>query len=370
MKYVKSYEIKPEENHMATALIRFTEKMEVLSSAPYNGGHALTDCIFIMQVAHDFACEDFMSVLNAKIAQYSLPEDCVGFMTAAEVKYVFTEVEEPAGDLTVQVAATAGVTNAVCAGEDLTDWEHKSERSAEIYRKLIGGTINIVAVSPLPLTDAGKINMMIPIVEGKSMGMHDCGYRETGTTSDAMAVVSPVGEPRRGFAGTGTAIGKATALGVRKALKECLRKRGERPEGESAMQILAHDGVTYDHMWECATALGLSESFKDMFDETLQGMGSDPDVCSVVLGMMFAAHQGERDCICNQYEGDMPLNLVDGSMASFLASRISEDRGSDRVVDLMSMAALSDSNLPEHVQQAVYGLVAGVVGYITGYTDD
>ena len=88
MKYVKSTEVREEDNHEATAIIRFTERMEVLSSAPYNGGSAVTDTVFIMQVPHDFACMDYMKVLRDKVAQYSLPEDSVGFMTAAEVPMI------------------------------------------------------------------------------------------------------------------------------------------------------------------------------------------------------------------------------------------------------------------------------------------
>lgn len=291
-------------------------------------------------------------------------------MTAAEVGYVFSAAEIEYGGTGVFVAGTAGVTNAVCAGDELTDWEHKAERSAEITRRLLAGTINLVFVSPVPLTEEGKVNIMMPAIEGKAMGMHDAGYAETGTTSDAVAVVSPIGDDRVMFTGTGTSIGISAARGARKVLCECLRKRGERPEGRNAVQMLYDRGVTPDLIWECAVALGLNDDARKMFDDTLGDMASDPDICTVMLGMMSAAYFAERDCICGQYEGDMPMCLEDGSMASFLAQRISEDRGSDRVVDLISMSPLSDSDLPEYMRQAVYGLVAGVVGYITGFTDE
>ncbi len=125
-------------------------------------------------------------------------------MTAAEVGYVFSTAEEEYGGEKVFVAGTAGVTNAVCAGDELTDWEHKAERSAEITSKLLAGTINLVLVSPHPLTMEAKINMLMPAIEGKAMGMHDAGYVETGTTSDAIAVICPIGEKKVQFAGTGT----------------------------------------------------------------------------------------------------------------------------------------------------------------------
>lgn len=125
-------------------------------------------------------------------------------MTAAEVGYVLSTAEEEYGGEKVFVAGTAGVTNAVCAGDELADWEHKAERSAEISRKLTAGTINLILVSPHPLTEAAKINLLMPAIEGKAMGMHDTGYVETGTTSDAIAIVSPIEGERLPFTGTGT----------------------------------------------------------------------------------------------------------------------------------------------------------------------
>lgn len=165
-------------------------------------------------------------------------------------------------------------------------------------------------------------------------------------------------------------MGISAARGVRKVLAECLRKRGERPEGRTALQMLQDRGAAPGMVRKCAAALGIDEGTREDFDRTMDDMSSDPDICAVVAGMMWAAYFGERDCICGQYEGDMPMCLEDGSWASFLASRISEDRGRDRVVDLMSVAPLQDCGLSEYVIQAVYGLVAGVAGFVTGYSDE
>ena len=370
MKYVKSVEIREEDNFEATAIIRFTEKMEILSSAPYNGGNALTDTVFIMQVPHSFSCPDYTKVLKDKVAQYSLPEDSVGFMTAAEVKYVFSQSEQGADGEKVFVAATAGVTNAVRAGEKLTDWERKSARSMEIYKRLIAGTINIVAVLPFPVTEAGKVNAFIPLVEAKTLAMRDRGYTETGTTSDAMAIVSPVGDDRVPFVCTGTPAGMALARGVRESVAECLRKRGESAEPLSSGMMFKDRGVTEEMIWDCASACGMDESLRERFDETFETMGSDADVSALVYGTLEAGSLAEKDCISNQFYGEPPEVLVDGTLAMFLAGRISETRGSDATIDLMRMRPLKECGLPEYVEYTVYGLVAGVVGYITGYTDE
>lgn len=370
MEYIKSVEIREEDNFEATAIIRFTEKMEVLSSAPQNGGHAVTDTVFIMQVPHDYVSADYLADLRNKTEQYSLPKDSVGFMTAAEVKYVFTDCEKTVDGATVYVASTAGVTNCVCAGNMMEDWEHRKARSAEIYHRLIGGTINTVVVSPLPLTDAAKINLMIPIVEGKTLAMRDLGYEETGTTSDAMAVVSPIGDDRCEFTGTGTPLGMAAAQGVRETVAGCIRSRGESPEPLDSLAMLERKGVTKDMLWDCASACGLSEELTDRFWEVFDTMETDPDICSLVYVSLEAGRQADLNCIYNQMEGEYPDMLVDGTLAMFLAGRISETRGSDATIDLLRMRPLKDSGLAEYTENTVYGLVAGVVGYITGYTDE
>lgn len=370
MGYVKSVEIHEEEDYMATAVMRFTERMEVLSNAPLNGGTVSTDCIFIMQVPHKWDCMDYMAVLKDKVAQYSLPEDSVGFMTAAEVKYVFTSVDDTVPEGEVSVMATAGVTNCVCAGDELDRWEERTKRSAEITRRLLGGTINIVAVAPVPLSEPGKVNLMIPLVEGKSLGMRDRGYEETGTTSDAMAVVCPIGEDRVEFTGTGTNVGMAVGRSVRKAVAECLRKRGESAEPRDALTLLGKAGVTCEMLWECASACGIGEAVKEEFFDILRSMAEDTDICTLVYGYMVSGRLADCGCIYGQMDGETPDVLVDGTLAMFLAGKISESRGGDATIDLVRMHPLNEYRISDYVENLTYGLVAGVVGYMTGFSDD
>ncbi len=370
MNYIQSTEVRKEGEYEGTAIIHLTERMEVFSSAPLNGGQTVTDTLFIMQVPHKFACKDYISILKEKVKQYDLPEDSVGFMTAAEVRYVFNHATEMVDGVEVFSAATAGVTNCVCAGDVLENWEHKALRSEEIYKRLIGGTINIVTVVPVPLTTAGKVNLLAPMIEAKALAMRDLGYVETGTTSDALAVVSPISDDKLPFAGTGTAVGIATARTVRKVVAEALHLRGESPEPLTSLQMLGRKGITDEMLWDCASACGLNEDFKGEFNDVIDSMGSDPDLCALVYAILSAGGMAEKNCICNQMYGEVPDVLVDGSLSMFLAGRISETRGSDATVDLLRMRPLKDVGLPEYLENTAYGLVAGVVGYITGYSDE
>ena len=368
MKYVECTEVREEDGEMATAIIRLSERMDVLSNAPLNGGHCLTDTIFIMQVSHDYDDPDYLGDLRRKREQYGLPADSIGFMTAAEVKYVFSTAEEGCGDNTVFVAATAGVTNCVCAGDELDNWERRKAHSREIYERLVAGTINIVAVSSLPLTNGAKANLMMPIVEGKTLAMSDRGFGETGTTSDAVAIVSPVSEDRARFAGTGTPLGIAAARGVRRAVAECLENRGEAPIPRDALDMLGMAGVDAGMLWDVAAALGLKGSAKDEFEGTVGEMASDPDIRTLVYGVLSAGLFAERDGAMVR-EGT-PEVIADGTLVIFIASRISEERGSDSAVDAIGLRPLEGRGVPEYAEAAAYGLAAGVVAYLTGFSDD
>ena len=192
------------------AYVRFTERLEVLSSAVLNGGDSVAGALFIMQVGKDYDRPDPREHAASVRDALGLPEDTVGMMTAAEVGSVFNVAVGEYDGTEVEAVATAGLSNHVVAGEVLENYPERRLVSDRRARDL-AGTINIAVISPVPLTMAGKVNMMIPLVEAKSASMADRGYRETGTTSDAMAVLSPIGDDRRDYSGTGSDLGIAAA---------------------------------------------------------------------------------------------------------------------------------------------------------------
>ena len=174
---------------MGVGVVRFTQVMEALSCAILNGG------------------------------------DSVGMMTAAEVEHVFSIAVGECNGTEVTAIATAGLSNHVVAGDLLENYPERRIVSDSRAAHL-AGTINIAVLSPVPLTEEGKVNIFIPLVEAKSAAMADRGYRETGTTSDSMAVFSPVGGERISYTGTGSDIGIAAARAVRSAApQQWLRHR-------------------------------------------------------------------------------------------------------------------------------------------------
>lgn len=218
-------------------MVRFSETLECLSSAVLNGGDSRTDSLFIMQVGRDYDNPDPRAHAASVAGRLGLPEGAVGMMTAAEVGTVFNVAEATYNGITVAAVATAGLSNHVVAGEELQNYPER-RRVSDSRAARLAGTINIAVVSPLPLTMEGKVNMMIPLVEAKSAALADRGYRETGTTSDSMAVLCPSGGDRLDYSGTGSDLGIAAARAVRTAVGRALEARGEHPVLEEPVRIL------------------------------------------------------------------------------------------------------------------------------------
>ena len=336
MRYVKDIRIM-EDGEMATAVIILSEKMEVLSNSIKNGGHTVTDVLFIMQVPHDCSMDDPFSDMERTMKKHKIPEHAVGFMTAAEVKYVFSTVETDYEEMNTVAAATAGLSNQVVAGELLENWDEKHRLSMERYRILVGGTINIIGISSVPLTDAAKVNIMMPMIEAKSAALNILGYRETGTTSDAVAIVSPIGDNREEYSGTGTALGISMARSVKAAVISNLVKRGDFPHMGTFLDVLKGKGISKASLWEAALELYIpnpewdTEDLKQRFEKKLEILSKDINVSSLVQGALLLDEIGYKDCICAMPKGMFakdPIHLIaDEIIGMQIAQYIAGTRG-------------------------------------------
>ena len=266
----------------------FEERMEVLSSAVLNGGDSMASAIFIMQVPKDYCCDDPLTDAIRVRDALGLPEDTVGMMTAAEVGRVFNSSLGECNGVEAVAIATAGLSNHVVAGETLDNYpERRIVSDARAAR--IAGTINIAVLSPFPLTMTGKVNLMIPLVEAKSAAMADRGYRETGTTSDSMAVLCPVGDDRVDYTGTGSDIGIAAARAVRSAVGFALEQRFEHPVMEEPFRLLENAGYGLGRMMEMS---GTDLSEDDFRSKVSEALGSK-DVRAMIDIAMFCRDRAD-----------------------------------------------------------------------------
>ena len=98
---------------MPVGVVRFTERMEALSSAVLNGGDSAVSAVFIMQVSKNYDHPDPAAHADAVRRELGLPEDSLGMMTAAEVRHVFNVREVEFEGMEVTAIATAGLSNRV-----------------------------------------------------------------------------------------------------------------------------------------------------------------------------------------------------------------------------------------------------------------
>lgn len=260
----------------------------MLSSAILNGGDSMTTALFIMQVCKDYFTEDPVAHARSVCGAIGLPEDSVGMMTAAEVDHVFNVVVEEFNGCRVVAVATAGLSNHIVAGDVLDDWDEKHEISLKRGARL-AGTINIAVITECPLTQSAKVNLMIPLVEAKTAALNDAGYRETGTTSDSMAVISPVGEDRVDYAGTGTDIGIAAARAVRKAVGFALRIRDEHPIPTDVVKALSSRGYDVQRLHSIC---GHDCSFES-FERSLRELSEDMRIRVLVDHVVYLSNRSD-----------------------------------------------------------------------------
>ncbi len=314
-------------------VVRFTEKMESLSCAVLNGGVSRISAAFIMQVPKDYDCAnpvyDAMHVRDS----LGLPEDTLGMMTAAEVDYVFNLKECSYEGVESAAFATAGLSNHVIAGEELRDYPENSAVSKRRAEEMRAGTINVGIVSSVPMTMEGKVNLFIPLVEAKSVAMAEHGFRETGTTSDAMAIISPEGADGISWTGTGSKIGIASARAVSAAVGYALDIRNEHPVPLTPGKILDRMGL------DAGKLLRMSGSGSDpeTYNDGLEALLSREDVSALLDLAWFAADRADS-VAQDGNDGEMGLILSEASRV--IGTDVPEE-GSlmDRIITMISKKA-------------------------------
>ncbi|MDW5563073.1 MAG: phosphatidylglycerophosphatase A [Methanomassiliicoccus sp.] len=313
------------------AIVRLPGRYRVLSSTIMGGGFAETDTLFILEVKMGYDnCrpEDDLEEVRRR---YSLPEDCVGFMTAAHVDKVFTiKREEFNGKKTIAVV-TAGVTNAVYAGERLP------QEIIDLLPKHVAGTINIIVIVDQPIQDCGLAGGFITVTEAKSAALRDMKVKGTGTTSDAVAIACPIGQGDK-YCGPATDVGIAVARAVREGVAESIRKwNGNNGKAKDFGYRLDELGIGPEEMWAAAYELYIPdptwdlERIKAMFMRHLVVLRKDINVNAMIYAAINMEEMGNRDEMFGLDQGRFlqdPVHLVaDELLGIALAEYVAGTKG-------------------------------------------
>ncbi|MFQ5856525.1 MAG: adenosylcobinamide amidohydrolase [Anaerolineae bacterium] len=195
-------------------VLRSEHPLHVLSSAVVNGGLTRTRYIINHHVDKSYGHSDPVNDLRNFASGNGVDEPFVGLMTAVRLHRA-RAVTHRAGDLTVAVVVTAGLSNATAAG---------LSRPAT----LTSGTINLTLLIDARLTPAAMVNAVVTATEAKTHVLLARGVRTpegqpaTGTSTDAVVVAcTERGEPLP-YAGPATRVGWLIGQCVRHVLEEAL----------------------------------------------------------------------------------------------------------------------------------------------------
>jgi len=163
----------------------------VVSSAVHGGGIGPRRWILNAQVEPGYRRLDPAEHLVELAVTAGLdPDQGVGLLTAADV-----DDWRSAADGGVAVAATVGVRVPTWAawpeGEPDPDLDQRSRHATTVTPDgTRPGTINIVALVPVELSDAALVNLVATATEAKTQALLDAGVPGTGTATDVVCIAA------------------------------------------------------------------------------------------------------------------------------------------------------------------------------------
>ena len=191
---------------LGALLWEFGPGWRMISSAMLGGGIGPREWILNAQVIAGYSRMDPVEHL----AELGPGGDGVGMMTASVDRNVRSQ------DGGAEVVATVGlrVPTWAAAPEGAADPE-----LAPMLGAPRAGTINIVAVLPVAMTDAALVNAVMTMTEAKSQALLEAGFPCTGTASDALCLAVPDTGPQELFGGPRSEWGARLARAVHSSVR-------------------------------------------------------------------------------------------------------------------------------------------------------
>jgi adenosylcobinamide hydrolase len=171
--------------------------MRAISSSIVGGGIGTVSWALNMTVDDDYGRLDPDEHLLHVAGHLGLSGRGVGMLTAVDVGHFQTA--DVAG---ARAWATVGVSRPVWAADASGHGEHHSAP----------GTINLVVMVPVHLSDAALVNVVATVTEAKVQALQHCGVDGTGTASDAVAVLCTADGTPEQFGGPRSTWGARIAL--------------------------------------------------------------------------------------------------------------------------------------------------------------
>ncbi|MBG0560325.1 adenosylcobinamide amidohydrolase [Actinoplanes aureus] len=183
-------------------LWRFPEPLLAVSSAVLGGGIGPREWLINASVAMSYARPDPDTHLAELAAGLGLTGPGIGLLTGVDVADVVTATDDG-----VKVYTTVGLGAPILAADpDAVGFGHRP------------GTINIVIGVPQRLSEAALINAVATATEAKAQALAELGLTATGTATDAVCVLCPVGGPVAAYGGPRSRWGAPLARAVHRTV--------------------------------------------------------------------------------------------------------------------------------------------------------
>ncbi|MBT8225121.1 MAG: adenosylcobinamide amidohydrolase [Dactylosporangium sp.] len=183
-------------------LWRLPDPLCAISSAPAGGGIGLRTWVMNATVPMTYANTDPEAHLGELAARRGLAGAGVGMLTGVDVADRVV-----ASDGGVVVTATVGIGTPTWAADDC---------GVGVAGGI--GTINVVVVVPVRLTEAALVNVVSTVAEAKAQALWSLGVEGTGTATDAVCVLCPPAGRSECFGGPRSRWGSRVARAVHAAL--------------------------------------------------------------------------------------------------------------------------------------------------------
>jgi len=164
-----------------------------VSSAPLGGGIGLRRWVLNATVPMSYSRLDPDQHLMELAVRFGLDGPGVGLLTGVDVT---RRVRTADGGVTVVATVGLGTPTWAAAAEDLQEDRHDLPEKDMPGSGAPVGTINILARTPVRLSEAALVNAVATMTEAKTQALWDLGVKATGTPTDAVCLMCPPdGEP-------------------------------------------------------------------------------------------------------------------------------------------------------------------------------
>jgi adenosylcobinamide hydrolase len=211
-----------------TLLVSFNEKRRLISTLNGYGEVSFVANTYQPLKLAQIIMKDFSAFEEDFPRALGIPSSDLSFLSTGANMNNLVVCEKSYQDRVVCCLATGGVGNALRSGVDTADWVEQDG----VYTKALG-TINIILLTNVTLTDGALAKAIITATEAKTAALQDMDARSsvspenqaTGTGTDNMIVVSGVDPDKKvrttgGHSKMGELIGATTKVAVYETIKK------------------------------------------------------------------------------------------------------------------------------------------------------